>query len=125
MPVLLVLLQVMVDTVNDAETQAASADSSSSSSSSSHQTPEGIPLVQTQPLQVQQQPHTQQQQQQGPSAPSGEGTHLRFVLSPRPTPAAQLLVNRRLEALGQLGSQQQQQQPAAIEVRRVNTTRCT
>jgi hypothetical protein len=112
---LLLLYQVMVDTVDETE-DTPNSSSSSSSSPMLQVSPEGIPLIH---------PKQQQQQQGGGSsagqglaaAPSDQGLNLRFVLSPGPTPAAQLLVNRRLEALGQ-GSQQQQQQPQmqAVEV---------
>lgn len=102
----------MVDTVEgDAEDTSSSSggtnDNSSSPTSAVQQSYEGIPLVQTQPVQLQK----QSRQQQG-SAPSDQGLHLRFVLSPNPTPAAQLLVQRRLEALEGTTSQQTKQQQA-------------
>jgi hypothetical protein len=90
----------------------------------------GLLLKSMQPQQQQQQTQQQTQQQQQQQ----DGLHLRFVLSPAPTPASQLLVARRLAALAarraqqavsadkQVPSQQQQQQsdtaqPSAIEVR--------
>jgi SAM-dependent MidA family methyltransferase len=55
----------------------------------------------------------------GGSAADTSGLHLRFVLSPSPTPASQLLVKRRLEALSQ---EQQQAHAHAIEVSKGNSS---
>lgn len=111
-----------MDTVDETEDNPTSSSSSISRSSQLPTvSPEGIPLVHPKQQQKQQQGSSSSDSNadQGSAAPSDEGLNLRFVLSPGPTPAAQLLVKRRLEALGQ-GSQQhqQQQQPEtqAVEV---------
>ncbi|KAF6264206.1 S-adenosyl-L-methionine-dependent methyltransferase [Scenedesmus sp. NREL 46B-D3] len=117
---------VMVDTADSQQSDDLQLVNSSNSSSS----PEGVPLVQQQQQQQQQQliippghipqqqqqqaqqgsyASTQQQQQQQQPGADQQDLHLRFVLSPSPTPASQLLVPRRLAAL------QQQQQTAVSE----------
>jgi len=117
--------QVMVDTVDgDAEDTSSSGSTIGNSSSPTpavQQSYEGIPMVQTQPVQLQKQSRQQQGSAGTPdqgSAPSDQGLHLRFVLSPNPTPAAQLLVQRRLEALeGTTAQQTVQQQGQQQELR--------
>ncbi|KAF8068163.1 midA [Scenedesmus sp. PABB004] len=91
-------LEVMVD----------AADEPHRASSASH---DGIPLVQ-QPQQPQQPPPGSPQQP--PPGQQDAGLHLRYVLSPGPTPASALLVPRRLAALQRYG--QRLEHPDAIEV---------
>jgi hypothetical protein len=116
----------MVDTADHVHDDSASSSSSGGGGGSSigqRLSPEGIPLVSgggsssssstaapAGSLDAQQRQQAQQQQQQQQSSPH----HLRFVLSPKPTPAAQLLVQRRLAALPEA---QRQQYSNALEVR--------